>query len=83
MDYDRLRQFPDVLLVSDIAPILGVNPQSIRAQAQKDVRQLGFPASVIGTRVLIPRDGFINWLGGAAWNTSAMNVNGFSMNQEN
>lgn len=51
----------EILHASDIAPLLGVHPQSIRAQAQQNVRNLGFPCSVIGTRVLIPKDGFISW----------------------
>lgn len=58
----------EFLTPADIAPILGVNPQSIRTQAQKDVRQLGFPASVIGNRVLIPKEGFLKWIGGEQWN---------------
>jgi len=53
-----------MLTAADVAPILGVNPQSIRSQAQADVRQLGFPACCIGHKVLIPRDGFIRWLRG-------------------
>lgn len=49
----------EMLLVSDIAPIFSTDPQSIRVQAHEDPRKLGFPVVVIGTRVLIPREGFL------------------------
>ena len=53
------------LLISteDVARLLGVNPQSIRAQAHKDPKKLGFPVSVIGTRVLIPKEPFYRFIG--------------------
>jgi len=53
-----------ILTPADVAPILGVNPQSIRMQAQRNPSKLGFSVSVIGTRILIPREAFINWLTG-------------------
>lgn len=69
MDISEIeRSAKQVLTPADIAPVLGVNPQSLRMQAQKDVRQLGFPAAVIGTRVIIPRDGFLAWMKGAQAN---------------
>lgn len=48
----------ELISVEEVAKELGVNPQSIRSQAAKDVRQLGFPASRIGNRTIIPKDGF-------------------------
>lgn len=54
----------DILTPADVAPILGCDPGIIRYQADKDIRQLGFPASKIGSRVKIPRLAFINWFEG-------------------
>lgn len=52
------------LVPTDVAEVLGVNAYSINLQAKDDVRALGFPASKVGTRVRIPRLGFINWFNG-------------------
>ena len=51
----------ELISVEEVALELGVNPQSIRSQAAKDVRQLGFPASRIGARTIIPRKAFYEW----------------------
>ena len=50
------------LTPDDVGSLIGVNPFSINQQAKKDIKQLGFPASLIGTRVKIPREGFLYWL---------------------
>lgn len=50
------------LTPDDIGALIGVNPFSINQQAKKDISQLGFPASLIGTRVRIPREGFLYWM---------------------
>ena len=47
----------------EVAGILGVNPASIRSQAQGDPTKLGFPVMVIGTRVKIPVKPFLKFLG--------------------
>ncbi len=52
----------EMLVPNDIASVLGVNPQSIRIQAQHDPYSLGFNVSVIGTRTLIPREPFIQFM---------------------
>ena len=52
-----------ILNPDDIAEVLGVNPQSIRDQAQAWPGSLGFPVSVIGRRTLIPRKPFLNFIG--------------------
>ena len=52
----------EFLLASDIAPILGINPQEIRSQAQADASKLGFPVIVTGSRVRIPRLGFLHFV---------------------
>ena len=51
------------VLATDIAPILGCTAQSIRVQARHDPSKLGFPTIVIGTRILIPRQKFMEFLG--------------------
>ena len=54
----------EVLTPGDIAPILRCDPNVIRYQASTDIKQLGFPASKIGSRVKIPRRAFIEWFEG-------------------
>ena len=51
----------EILTPCDIAPLLNCDPNLIRWQAKQDVKQLGFPASKMGSRVKIPKQGFINW----------------------
>lgn len=51
------------LTPSDIAPILGCDPQSIRTQAHKDPQVLGYPVIIIGRRIRIPRIPFLHYLG--------------------
>ena len=53
----------DVLTPADIAPVLGVDPQSIR---KADLVDLGFPVCRIGTRTLIPRKPFLAFMEGGA-----------------
>lgn len=53
---------------ADIAPFLRCDAQDIRSQAQSDPRKLGFPVCVVGVRVKIPRDGFIQWYMGGGSN---------------
>lgn len=65
MTYEELlRSDKDILTPNDIAPILKCDPNVIRYQAKQDIKQLGFPASKIGTRVKIPREGFLAWWAG-------------------
>ena len=54
----------EMLTPGDIAPILDCDPNVIRRQAKEDIKQLGFPASKLGTRIKIPRQAFINWYEG-------------------
>lgn len=54
---------PLLISLEDAGRLLGVNPQSIREQAHNDPKKLGFPVSVIGTRVLIPKEPFFKFLG--------------------
>lgn len=50
-----------ILTPMDVAQVLGCDPNVIRKQANEDIRQLGFPAAKIGTRIKIPRQAFVDW----------------------
>lgn len=50
------------LLTEDVAEVLGCKPYSINVQAQQDPAKLGFPVCVTGSRVRIPRLGFLHWM---------------------
>ena len=64
MTLDEIRNSTkDVLTPADIAPVLGVDPQSIR---KADIVDLGFPVCRIGTRTLIPRKPFLTFMEGGA-----------------
>ena len=52
----------EYLLATDVAPVLGCDPSDLRAQSQLDPSKLGFPVVVIGTRVKIPKDGFVFYM---------------------
>ena len=52
----------EILTPGDIAPILGCDPNVIRFQAKQDIKQLGFPAAKIGSRIKIPKKAFIKWI---------------------
>lgn len=45
----------------DVAPFLECNPYSINLQAKDDPTLLGFPVIVMGSRVKIPREGFVRF----------------------
>lgn len=49
------------LLPETVAEFMGCNPNTLRAQARQDPSMLGFPVCVMGSRVKIPKDGFIFW----------------------
>jgi len=49
------------LVPEDIEPFLGCDRYSINLQAREDPSALQFPICRMGTRVKIPRIGFINW----------------------
>ena len=58
---DIIKMDKEILTPGDVAPILRCDPNVIREQARQDISKLGFPASKIGTRIKIPRQGFISW----------------------
>ena len=51
-----------MLVPTDVADVLGCKAYSINVQAQEDPKKLGFPVCVMGSRVTIPREGFLYWL---------------------
>ena len=50
---------------ADIADYLGTDPNTIRIQAHENAKMLGFPVIVLGSRVKIPKEGFIRFCKGA------------------
>lgn len=64
MTLSNLRTITDPFLTPEqIAPILQVNPHSIRLAARENPKGLGFPVVVIGNRVKIPRKPFLEFIG--------------------
>lgn len=53
-----------LLTAADIAPVLGVDPQSIRLQVAADASALGFPCIRVGGRTMFPRVSFIRTITG-------------------
>ncbi len=54
----------DVLSANDVAEYLHCSPQLIREQARSKPELLGFKVIVVGTKTLIPKMPFINYMGG-------------------
>lgn len=52
----------DFLTPEDVRGVLGCMPYTINVQAKEDPKKLGFPVCVMGTRVRIPRKGFLHWM---------------------
>lgn len=60
MTMDEIRSSnKEYLTPKDVAEALGRDQYSINVQAQEDPVKLGFPVTVVGRRVLIPRKGFV------------------------
>ena len=47
-----------------VAGVIGCDPQSIRLAARMAPERLGFPTIVLGSRVLIPRQAFLQFMEG-------------------
>ena len=63
--YEQIKNSTDVYLMPElVAKALNVIPQGIRVQARTAPDLLGFPVSVVGNRVLIPRKPFIAFFEG-------------------
>lgn len=59
---ELLNSDKDFLNPKDVAEVLGCDQYRINIQAKEDPEKLGFPVCMIGTRVRIPRLGFIRWM---------------------
>lgn len=56
--YTAYEQLPLMLSVPDVAAMPGIS----RAAAYELARSKDFPSLRIGTRIVIPKDKFINWI---------------------
>ena len=64
MTLEELKASPSVWLTpAEIAPVLECDPNVIRRQAQTDPSKLGFPVTVLCSRVKVPRKRFLEFLG--------------------
>lgn len=54
----------EVLIPDDVAGYLGCHPHNLRIAAHQAPELLGFPFTIIGTRMKIPREGFVQWAKG-------------------
>ena len=54
-----------ILIPSQVAPILGTDPQTVRMMARQMPERLGFPVIVMKSRVKIPRLPFIKFIKGS------------------
>lgn len=51
------------LTPSDISDVLECDPQSIRVMARQAPELLGFPFTIVGSRMKIPRIPFLRFIG--------------------
>lgn len=58
--YTTYEQLPLMLSVPEVAAVLGIS----RAAAYELARSRDFPSLRIGTRVMVPKDRFIDWING-------------------
>lgn len=56
--YTSYDQLPLMLSVPEVAAVLGIS----RAGAYELVRAEGFPTLKIGSRIVIPKERFLNWI---------------------
>ena len=56
--YTTYEQLPLMLSVPEIAAVLGIS----RATAYELTRSRDFPSLRIGTRIVVPKDKFIDWI---------------------
>lgn len=54
----------EFLTPKDVAKVLRCDAQTIRVQANRCPERLGFPVSIIGTRVKIPKQAFLRFMRG-------------------
>ena len=51
----------DFLTAAQVAQVTGSDPAFIRTQAHQDPDALGYPVCVQGSKIKIPRKGFLFW----------------------
>jgi excisionase family DNA binding protein len=68
--YTSYDELPLVISVPEIAKILGIAV----AGAYELVKQPGFPAFSVGSRILVPKEKFIAWMDTQTLEKSAKNV---------
>ena len=56
--FKSYQDLPLTLTAPEVGEVLGIS----RAAAYELVRSNGFPRMIIGTRILVPRDKFIQWI---------------------
>ena len=56
--FKNYKDLPLTLTVPEVGEVLGIS----RAAAYELVRSRGFPRMRIGTRILVPKDKFIQWI---------------------
>ena len=56
--YTNYNDLPLMLSAPDVASVLGIS----RAGAYELVRSDGFPALRIGSRIVVPKEKFIDWI---------------------
>lgn len=54
----------EILTTRDVAGVLCCDAFNINLQAKADPSKLGFPVVVVGTRVKIPKAGFVRFMEG-------------------
>ena len=54
----------DMLTPLDVAEVLGSNPQTVRETAKQHPERIKYPFTFVGSRMKIPRIGFIKWMEG-------------------
>lgn len=65
MTLDDIKAIPrEYLIPREVAAVLGTDGQSIRVWARQCPEGLGFPTVCIGSRVKIPKAGFIAYMEG-------------------
>lgn len=63
MKLDEMRgSEKEFLTPEDVAEVIGCKAHAINLQARSDPSALGFPVCMMGTRVRIPRQGFLHWM---------------------
>ena len=61
---ERLRQLDKLMLTpTDICPVLGSDPQTIRDTAKDTPELIGYPYTFVGRNMKIPRIPFLRFMG--------------------